>query len=92
LIRLAAAVALAFTAANGYAQEYPAKPIRMIVPYPPGGGTDFFARTLGARLSETLGQTIVMENRAGAAGVLGADACCCRPRIDPLVKNLPTSN
>jgi tripartite-type tricarboxylate transporter receptor subunit TctC len=46
----------------------------MIIPYPPGGGTDFFARTLGARLSETLGQTIVMENRAGAAGVLGADA------------------
>jgi tripartite-type tricarboxylate transporter receptor subunit TctC len=74
LIRLAAAVALACIAAHGFAQEYPAKPIRMIVPYPPGGGTDFFARTLGARLSETLGQTIVMENRAGAAGVLGADA------------------
>ena len=72
--RLTGFVVLACIAAHGFAQEYPAKPIRMIVPYPPGGGTDFFARTLGARLSETLGQTIVMENRAGAAGVLGADA------------------
>src|SRR4030088_3004486 len=55
------------------AQSYPAKPIRVIVPSPPGGGTDIFARMLGVRLGETLGQQMVIENRAGAAGVLGAE-------------------
>jgi tripartite-type tricarboxylate transporter receptor subunit TctC len=79
LIRLAAGALLALTAALGLAQEYPAKPIRMIIPYPPGGGTDFFARILGAKLTEILGQPIVMENRAGAAGVLGADAAAKAP-------------
>ena len=56
------------------ALSYPTKPVRLIVPYPPGGGTDIFARMLGARLAETLGQQIVIDNRAGAAGVLGEDA------------------
>src|SRR4051812_43411503 len=55
------------------AQTYPVKPVRLIVPYPPGGGTDIFARMLGARLGESLGQQMIIENRAGAAGVLGAD-------------------
>ena len=50
------------------------KPIRLIVPYPPGGGTDIFARMLSARLGDALGQQIVIDNRAGAAGVLGEDA------------------
>ncbi|MPZ42985.1 MAG: tripartite tricarboxylate transporter substrate binding protein [Betaproteobacteria bacterium] len=70
----AAGAALGLTAALCPAQEYPVKPVRMIIPYPPGGGTDFFARTLGAKLSEAFGQPVVMENRAGAAGVIGADA------------------
>jgi len=56
------------------AQTYPTKPVRMIVPYPPGGGTDIFARIVGARLGEALGQQMVIEQRPGAAGVLGADA------------------
>ena len=64
----------AITNASALAQTYPTKPIRLIVPYPPGGGTDIFARLLGAKLGETLGQQLVIENRAGAAGVLGADA------------------
>jgi tripartite-type tricarboxylate transporter receptor subunit TctC len=74
MIRVTAAAVLCLAAATSAAQEYPAKPIRMIIPYPPGGGTDFFARTLGAKLTEALGQPVVMENRPGAAGVIGADA------------------
>ena len=64
----------AFTCAQVFAQSYPAKPIRLIVPYPPGGATDIFGRILGARLGELLGQQVVPEQRAGAAGVLGAEA------------------
>ena len=64
----------AFTCAQVFAQSYPVKPIRLIVPYPPGGATDIFGRILGARLGELLGQQIVPEQRAGAAGVLGAEA------------------
>jgi len=56
------------------AQVYPAKPIRLIVPYPAGGGTDFFARAVGAQLSQQLGQQIVVENRPGAATIIGAEA------------------
>ena len=57
-----------------FAQGYPSKPIRLIVPYPPGGGTDFFARTLGAKMSELLGQPVVIENKPGAATAIGAEA------------------
>jgi tripartite-type tricarboxylate transporter receptor subunit TctC len=66
-------VALAVAAA-AVAQPYPAKPIRLIVPYPPGGGTDFFARTVGAKMSENLGQQLIIENRPGAATIIGAEA------------------
>jgi tripartite-type tricarboxylate transporter receptor subunit TctC len=65
---------LGLATASCAAQEYPAKPVRMIIPYPPGGGTDFFARMLGASLTDAFGQPFVMENRSGAAGVIGADA------------------
>src|SRR5471030_3278128 len=67
-------IAMAQWAVVCMAQTYPAKPVRLIVPYPPGGGTDIFARILGVRLGEALGQQVVIDNRAGAAGVLGADA------------------
>ena len=56
------------------AQEWPAKPLRFIVPYPPGGGTDVVARIVQNRLSEALGQTIVIENRGGAGGAVGTEA------------------
>jgi tripartite-type tricarboxylate transporter receptor subunit TctC len=74
MMRLPAAALIAISASLCAAQDYPVKPIRMIIPYPPGGGTDFFARTLGAKLTEAFGQPVVMENRPGAAGVIGADA------------------
>src|SRR5919206_1912768 len=54
-----------------WAQEWPTKPVRWIVPYPPGGGTDVIARIVQNRMSEGLGQPIVIENRGGAGGALG---------------------
>ena len=54
-------------------QEYPTRPIRMIVPYPPAGGTDIVARTISEPLAAVLGQPIIIENRGGAAGNLGTD-------------------
>jgi tripartite-type tricarboxylate transporter receptor subunit TctC len=60
--------------AQAFAQDYPTKPIRFIVPYPPGGGTDVIARIVQPKLSDALGQTIVIENRGGAGGALGTDA------------------
>ena len=64
--------ALALPAAHG--QIYPAKQIRLVVPYPAGGGTDFFARTVAVQLSQQMGQQIIVENRPGAATIIGAEA------------------
>ena len=55
-----------------FAQNYPSGPLRIISPYPPGGGTDILARTIGQKLNERLGQPAVVENRAGANGTVGA--------------------
>jgi tripartite-type tricarboxylate transporter receptor subunit TctC len=61
------------TAAIAVAQDWPAKPVRLIVPYPPGGGTDIIARIMQQPLTEALGQTVVIENRGGAGGALGTE-------------------
>jgi tripartite-type tricarboxylate transporter receptor subunit TctC len=59
------------TAATAAAQPFPTRPIRLIVPYPAGGGTDIVARVIGQRLQQSLGQPIVIDNRGGAGGTLG---------------------
>jgi tripartite-type tricarboxylate transporter receptor subunit TctC len=56
-----------------HAQQYPARPVRLIVPYPPGGGTDTLARVVSQKLSETLGQQVVMDNRPGAGANIGME-------------------
>jgi tripartite-type tricarboxylate transporter receptor subunit TctC len=68
-------LALSLTATNlATAQDYPVRPIKMIVPFPPAGGTDNVARIVAQQVSQDLGQSIIIENRAGAAGMIGADA------------------
>ena len=71
-IALLALVAAAPVAAE--AQDWPNRPIKFVVPYPPGGSTDIAARVIGEYLSRTLGQQIVVENKTGAGGVIGVEA------------------
>lgn len=71
-IVLVLAAVLAATVAS--AQDFPVKPIKLVVPFPPGGPNDIIARTVGQRMSEILGQPVLIDNRGGAGGVIGTDA------------------
>jgi tripartite-type tricarboxylate transporter receptor subunit TctC len=64
---------------TAFAQNFPTKPIRVVVPFPPGGGTDIVARTVTPKMAEILGQPFVVENRAGAGGNIGTDAVAKSP-------------
>jgi tripartite-type tricarboxylate transporter receptor subunit TctC len=66
-------LAAALSPTSLHAQDYPTKPIRMVVPYPPAGGTDIVARTIAEPLGAVLGQPIIVDNRGGAAGNIGTD-------------------
>ncbi|MGH8810146.1 MAG: tripartite tricarboxylate transporter substrate binding protein [Noviherbaspirillum sp.] len=79
LVRAAAGAMLAAAILPVSAQPYPAKPVRMIVPFPPGGPVDTTARVLGQKLSEQWGQPVVVDNRPGANGSLGADLAAKAP-------------
>ena len=101
----AAVAGLALMAANAHAQSYPAKPIRMMVPFPAGGGSDTIGRVIGQKLAERLGQSIVVENPPVPASI-GADSwrsprptairsCSARPRsscsIPTSIRKSPTT-
>jgi len=79
MTRVAAMLLALGVAAGAAAQEYPAKPIRMIVPYPPAGGTDIVARVVNEPLTTILGQPIIIDNKGGAAGNLGTDLAAKAP-------------
>jgi len=64
---------LFFLSFSAFAQDWPAKPVRVIVPYPPGGGHDFASRVVAQKLSDQLKQSFVVENRTGASGTIGAE-------------------
>ena len=70
---------LALAATTVFAQTYPAKPIRLVVPFSPGGASDLTARTVAQKMSEQMGQTIVVDNKPGANGVLGMDIVAKAP-------------
>ena len=84
--RIAASLAIACAtlfaaplATIAHAQKFPEKPVRFIVPFPPGGGNDILARALAPKMGEFLGQNVVIDNRAGAGGNIGTDAAAKSP-------------
>src|SRR6476646_5904494 len=78
-MRSLVALALAFIAALAQAQSYPAKPVRLIIPFPPGGSNDVVGRVIATQLSERLGQGVVIDNRGGGGGTIGMNAAAKSP-------------
>ena len=74
LFRTPLCIALLLTAHGACAQAYPTKPVRLIVPFPPGGGVDFVGRVVGQKLTERLGQQFAIDNPAGANGIVRLQA------------------
>jgi tripartite-type tricarboxylate transporter receptor subunit TctC len=72
-VAIAILISIVTVAVNAYGQEYPAKPIRLVVPWPAGGTTDVVARIVGERLGYVLGRPIVIDNKAGASGFIGTE-------------------
>jgi len=79
ITRVALAVVAAFAMSGAFAQSWPAKPVRIIVPFGPGGGTDIQARLLGKHFNESVKQTFIVDNRAGAGGLIGAELAVQSP-------------
>ena len=72
-IKAAGALVLAISCAAAHAQSYPVRPIRLIVPFAPGGGSDFVGRLVGQKLTEQMAQQVVVDNRSGAASLIGTE-------------------
>ena len=79
IVRAAAALLCVCLAGSATAQTYPTRPVKLVVPFAPGGSTDIFGRVIAAQLSEKLGQTGVVDNRAGAGGTVGTDLVAKSP-------------
>ncbi|NBY26922.1 MAG: hypothetical protein EBQ71_07035 [Betaproteobacteria bacterium] len=79
ILGVAASAVLALAATTAQAQPYPSRPIKLIIPYAPGGNTDIVARIFGQRLSERVGQPVVFDNRGGATGTLGVGVAAKSP-------------
>src|SRR6267378_6753977 len=73
LLAVAFAACATLVAVAALAQPYPAKPVKLIVTYPPGGSSDLMARVFGQKLGEVWGQTVIIESKPGAAGSIGMD-------------------
>lgn len=78
-MRILLAVSLAACAALAHAQAYPSKPVRLVIPFPPGGSNDVVGRAVAQQLGERLGQPIVVDNRGGAGGTIGINAAAKSP-------------
>jgi tripartite-type tricarboxylate transporter receptor subunit TctC len=76
---LFAAIVLAMPASDGLTQAFPSKPVRIVVPFTPGGANDIIARVVSQRLSEPLGQQVIVDNRGGAGGAVGAELVARAP-------------
>jgi tripartite-type tricarboxylate transporter receptor subunit TctC len=79
MIRLIAGLLITLLSAVAVAQPYPSRPVKMIIPFPPGGSNDVIGRAIGAQLAERLGQGVVIDNRGGAGGIIGVDAAMKSP-------------
>ncbi|HMG58670.1 MAG TPA: tripartite tricarboxylate transporter substrate binding protein [Burkholderiales bacterium] len=79
LVRVVAALTAVAFSAVVHAQAFPSKPLRLVVPFPPGAGTDMFARVLAHKLSESLGQPVVVDNRPGGGATIGTDIVAKSP-------------
>jgi tripartite-type tricarboxylate transporter receptor subunit TctC len=79
MIRFAVFLSSFAFAALAFGQAYPAKPLKLIIPFPPGGSNDVIGRAVGAQLAERLGQGVIIDNRGGAGGLIGIDAAAKSP-------------
>jgi len=79
MLRLLIAVVFSLASTVASAQPYPNRPVRVVVPYPAGGAVDALARIVSAKLQESFGHPVIVENRAGAGGNAGADAVAKSP-------------
>jgi tripartite-type tricarboxylate transporter receptor subunit TctC len=91
-LQCAAAGAAAVVSGTAWSQSYPSRPVRLVAPFPAGGTVDVYARMMGQALSERLGQSFVIENRAGAGGNLGTEAVVSAPPDGYTLLQVTSSN
>ncbi len=89
---LAALIALSGVAPLALAQSYPVKPIRYIIAFPPGGSNDILARIIGARMTELIGQTVIIDNRPGGGGNIGVEAIARAPADGYTIGNISATH